>query len=70
MPAHLQGRTEKAAQGDHETAIAKAIEAKLLKDPETPFEDIIVAVAVKVDFVLSKSESQLLAEYAKRYRKV
>ena len=56
-------------QGDHETAIAKAIDAKLLKDPETPFEDIIVAVTVSVDFVLSKSESQFLAEYAKRCRK-
>jgi hypothetical protein len=53
-------------QGDHETAIAKAIDAKLLKDPNTPFADMILAVAVSVDFVLSESESQFLVDYAKR----
>ena len=31
-------------QSDHETAIAKAIDVKLLEDPATPFEDIIVAL--------------------------
>jgi len=53
-------------QSDHETAIAKAIDAKLLVDRDTPFEDIVVAVAVSVDFVLSKSDSQFLMDYAKK----
>ena len=54
---------------DHETAIAKAIDTKLLKDPDTPIADLIVDVAVSVDFVLSESESQFLLDYAKRCRK-
>ena len=53
-------------QSDHETAIAKAIDAKLLEDRDTPFEDIIVAVAGSIDFVLSKSDSQFLMDYAKK----
>jgi hypothetical protein len=56
-------------QSDHETAIAKAIDAKLLKGSYTPFEDIIVAVSVSIDFVLSKSDSHFLVDYAKRCRK-
>ena len=54
-------------QSDHETAIAK--DAKLLEDPDTPFEDIIMAVLGSLGFALSKSDSLFLVDYAKRCRK-
>jgi hypothetical protein len=56
-------------QSDHETTIAKAIDAKLLEEPAMPFGDIVVAVAASVGFVLSKSDSQFLVDYAKACRK-
>jgi len=53
-------------QNDHETAIVKAIDVKLLEDTSSPFEDIVVAVAGSVDFLLSKSDTEFLVKYAKK----
>ena len=53
-------------ENDHETAIAKAIDSKLLENPNGTFGDIILAVAGSIGFPLSKSESEFLLNYAKR----
>jgi hypothetical protein len=53
-------------QSDHETAIAKAVDAKLLEDPNTPFEKLVVVVAGSIGFALSQSDTQFLVDYTKR----
>jgi len=52
-------------QGDHETAIAKAVDAKILEDPDSTFAVIVVAVAGSLGFLLSNSDSQFLVDYTK-----
>ena len=55
---------------ERETVIAKAIDAKLLEDPDCTVEAIAVAITGLLDFELSKSDIQFLVEYAKRCGKV
>jgi hypothetical protein len=52
-------------KNDHEEAIAKAIDAKLLEDPDRPIEITLLRVACSMGFLLSKSDTAFLADYAK-----
>jgi hypothetical protein len=54
---------------DHETEIAKAIDAKIIAEPDVAIEAIVVSVAASIGFVLSNSDTQFLIDYAKRCRK-
>jgi hypothetical protein len=56
-------------KNDHESAIAKAIDAKLLEDPNIAFEIIVPAVAGSMGFLLSRSDTQFLLDCAK-WRKI
>lgn len=56
-------------KNDHELVIANVIDAKLLEDPNSEFELIIVTVAGSLDFALSQSDSHFLVGYAK-WRKI
>jgi len=55
-------------QNDHETAIAKAVDTKILNDPDFPDESIITSVVASIGFVLSISDTQFLIDYTKRCR--
>ena len=48
---------------DHERAIAKAVDGKLLEDPGNHRHTIIAVVAESLDFVMSASDSQFMVDY-------
>lgn len=48
---------------DHERAIAKAVDSKLLEEPGNHRHTIIAVVAESLDFVMSASDSQFLVDY-------
>jgi len=52
-------------QNDNEAAIAKAVDAKLIEDPDSSFAVIVVAVASSVGFLLAESDTQFLMDYAR-----
>jgi hypothetical protein len=56
-------------KNDHELAIAKAIDINLLDDPNSAFEIIVPVIAGSMGFLLSRSDTQFLLDYAK-WRKI
>lgn len=48
---------------DHERAIAKAVDSKLLEEPGNHRHTILAVVAESLDFVMSASDSQFLVDY-------